>query len=368
MVKTPSLRDLLSRKKRKADCDSIVGDEICDILEDEDLKMSGLKTRAIETGIDPGALILRNRSVPWRNNSSGGITATVGKRRADFWWLLDGFVNLILLDAETGKRYTSSDRSIGTLPHEEAMQVAQAWLSGQQEGFIELEDAHVILRSRIRNAGHGPDVVEAYIESGGNMQIPSAEYTNPRSDHDVTPNLRSMIQRTTGLTPTPNLAPVSRSRPVAPAATGGLTIAQLNHAVTLALAPLMADIAALKASPDLVTRTVRRAVAPQVSRDAVRSAMGLGPSLTVRTVEHSVHGGLPARRPVFTAKEVSRRSYGLPMVERSIETRPGVFRSRYQPEAQFPTAAARDFHEAGLQQPAGVVSPGTPARLEGPSV
>lgn len=226
-------------------------------------------------------------------------------------------------------------------------------------------------------AAHLPELIESVVSAivddiqtedrtMDNFPIPQAEYANQKSDHDVTPRLRAMLRANEGLDRAARPAPLVQRAPVS---TGGPSIAQINQAVSLALAPIAAEIAALKARGATVTRSApRRAIAPpQISRSAVRSAMGLEPLVT-RTVETNIHGGLPSRRAVFSPKEVARRSYGLPMITRSAEVRPSVFRSRFQSELQFASAAARDQHDASLQQPAGIISPGTPAKLAGPSI
>lgn len=192
------------------------------------------------------------------------------------------------------------------------------------------------------------------------MNIPNAEYRNPRSSHDVTPGLRSLIRRNAGLSPSrpsPVSAPVvSRAAP-APVSGGDATLDAVQRAVQVALAPIWAQVESLRASRAFVTRSARRrAVVPQVTREAARAAMGLEPLVT-RSVQTYVHGGLPRRRAVFSPQEAVRRSMGLPMVSRSVEP-PSVFKSRYQPSSQFPTAAARDRYDSQFEnKPVGVPLP-----------
>lgn len=188
------------------------------------------------------------------------------------------------------------------------------------------------------------------------MNIPSAEFNNTQSAHDVTPRLRAMLRANEGLT-SPAPAPQLVARQV-PAAAGGPSIAQINQAVSLALAPLVADLNALKARNASITRMApRRAMAPpQVSRQAAAAAVGGGSPAVIRTVESSAFGGLPTRRRVFSAAQVSRRSVGLGLTERSsAPRRPAAYPSRYQPSSTFATAQARDHFDAGFaNKPNGV--------------
>jgi hypothetical protein len=119
------------------------------------------------------------------------------------------------------------------------------------------------------------------------MQIPSAEYGSTQSAHNVTPNLRSLVRQSVytpavlaqlGQTPAPAPQLVQQRRE--PVSTGGLSLAQIQQAVQLAISPIAAEIVALKARSASVTRSTHRraAAAPQVSRSAVAGAMGGGGS------------------------------------------------------------------------------------------
>lgn len=200
-----------------------------------------------------------------------------------------------------------------------------------------------------------------------NFAIPQSEYSHPRSEYDITPGLRQIVERSVY---TPEVrarlgmaapaAPAPQLVQRAPAAGGGITATAVAQAVANALAPIVADLESLKVrNAQAVRNAVRRAVSPPtVTRAAVRAAVAGGPGVIVRTVESSAYGGLPTRRRVFSPAQVSRASYGLGYSERPNAPRPAAFASKYQPSSTFATAADRDRYDAGFEnRPNGVAAP-----------
>lgn len=208
------------------------------------------------------------------------------------------------------------------------------------------------------------------VEERTMTNIPQAEYGHTASSYNVTPRLRQMLRANEGLSPSPP-APatqlVQRSpTPVAGTATP-ITAERLALAVRAALVPIAADLNALKLRHNVASRTAQRRamVSPRVSRQAVRAAVSGGPGVVIRTVESRAYGGLPTRRQVFSAAQVSRASYGLGLTERpSAPTRPVAFASRYMPSSTFPTVRARDEYDASFEnKPVGVpLAPGVVER------